>query len=327
MKTSQRLRRIAKAVAGAATVGLILTGCSTVSSAPDQRVLVYEGGYSSKTLKDCVPASTRNTYGGSTTDYAYPDARTQRDFTADNKDPNREADSLLVWSKDNQEVFVPVTVTFNLNTDCSEIKEGGTTYKGGVFQLFHEKHGLGKKAYWDVDEEGDARSDGVPKGWITLLQKMIGTPLDRTADTVARGFDWKPLTQDPSKRAEMEVALQKVVQAEVDAQMGAPAGRHFFENLKIIVGTPTPKNEGLLKANNDEQTAVANANTAKKKAEADVIAAQAQVAVASAEAAAKKAELDALGPDVYLKLKALEKNITPWPNPIAAPAAAAPAGK
>lgn len=319
-KTTRRLA----IVAGAVGLVVAMSGCSTISTDPSQAALRYSGGsFSSKSFEDCVPASNRDTHGPGKDFYVYPDNSTQRDFTADSKAADREADTITVVSKDTQEIAVPMTVTFNLNTDCKPVTIDGQEYKGGVFEVFHEKHGLKRHAYWNYDDEGDARPDGAPRGWIALLGFAIGTPLDRAADVAARSYDWKTLTQDTGARAAFEKDLNTILQDRVDVQMTAPmvGGQqiHFFENIHVTVGTPVPTNATLLKAVSDEQAAIAQANTAEKKADADTKAANAEVAVAKARAAAQRAELDALGEDAYIKKYAIDHNVNPFPNPIVAP--------
>ena len=321
------MKRILTFLAAAAVALGVLTGCSTVSTEPDQIALHYSGGsFSSKEYKGCIPVSKRDTSGPSESYFVYPDSASQRDFTADTSKADREADTITVNSKDGQELAVPMVVTFNLNSDCSPRKVDGKEYKGGVLQFFHERHANKRAAYWNADTEGTARADGAPAGWISLLQFGVGIPLDRAADRLARDYTVNELWTLPDARVKFETQLNQDLSALIDSQMGTvntdTGVEHFFDNIKVSVGQPTPTNQALRDAVASEQAAIAQANAATKKAKADELVAQAEVAVARARAEASKAELDALGPDVWIRKYAIDHNINPWPAPVVAGTAA-----
>lgn len=323
-------RRIIGLAGVAAVAALTLSGCSTISTEPDQVALHYSGGsMSSKNFQDCVPAAKRETNGPGDGYFVYPDGGSQRDFTADSSKPDREADTIKVNSSDNQELAVPMTVTFYLNTDCTELKVGERTYAGGMLQLFHEQLAKKRSAYWNADAEGDARSDGAPQGWVNLLNFAVGVPLDRSADRLARSYTVNQLWQDPEKRVDFETKLNADLATLVDAQMGAPLvggmQMHFFTNIKVSVGQPDPTNEQLKANVKKAQADVAAADSAEKKANADkaasvakASAAVAEVAVANAEAAKLKAEHDVLGDD-WAKKYAIDHNMNPYQQPIVVP--------
>lgn len=304
-------------VIGLAVLGVTVAGCSTISTDADQVALHYSGGsLSSKEFQKCVASSKRDTNGPGESYYTYPAAGSQRDFTADSSRPDREAESITVNTSDGQEVAVPVTVTFNQNSDCSEMELDGKTYKGGMLQIFHERHGLKRMAYWNADVEGDVRSDGAPPGWIATLQFSIGVPLDRLADNLARGYTYRELWFDPGKRALFQADLQKELGDRINAQMGAPAGKGFFENVVVLVGSAKPTNKALLDAVAAEQAAIAQGKSDEAKAEAARKVALAEIAVAEANAKAMKAEIDALGPEAWAKKYAIDHNVNPYPNPV-----------
>ena len=321
------MRKIA-IIVGAVALALTATGCSTVSPEPDQTGLQYSGGaLRSKNFKECIEPSKRDNGWPGDGYYVYPAPGSQRDFTADSSKPDREAESITVNTSDGQEVAVPVTVTFSLNGDCSTLELDGTTYKGGMLQLFHERHGLKSRAFWNVDVEGEARSDGAPPGWVSLLLFGIGEPLDRLADNLARDYTYRELWFNPAERAEFQAKLNAELGNRIDARLGAPKDKHFLEDIVVLVGSPKPTNKALLDAVAAEQAAIAQGKSDEAKAEAARKVALAEVAVAEARAQALRAELNALGPDVWAKKYAIDHQINPFPSPIVAGVAGAAAVK
>lgn len=308
-------------VALLAVIGLLaLAGCSTVSTESDQVALGYnKGSFSSKTFDKCIPASAREVDGPSDQHFVYPTS--QRSYDATGRDGSDSA-AFTVVSKDNAELRAPVTVTFTLNTSCEKVTVDGKEYPGGILQLFHERLGNRYGAYWNSDEEGDAGSEGAPKGWVNLLNFAIGQPLDTGLDRVAQGYEWRKLWNDPATKTDVERQLSEQIQGLVDQQTGAPSGEHFFTGFRVLVQKPDPTNEALKQAVASEQAAVAQANSARAKADADRLAAQAQIAVAQARAAATRAEIDAMGADAWIKKYAIDNKISPWPNPVVAGQAA-----
>ncbi|GAB3251552.1 hypothetical protein GCM10027456_25660 [Kineosporia babensis] len=310
---------IATTVAAVAVLGL--TACSPVSTESDQVALHYEGGsFSSKKFKDCVASGIRQTDGAGDKHYVYPTS--QRSFTTTLEgEGSADAKAFTVVSKDNVELFAPATVTFTLNTGCSETKIGEKTYAGGILQAFHERLGNRYKAYWGPDMEGDARPDGTPEGWTSLLNFAIGTPLDTSYDRIAQGYEWRKLWNDPTTKTAVETQLTKDIQTFVDQQTGAPEGQHFFTGFRVLIGKPDPVNPELKDAVSAEQTAVSKAQSQQKQAEADKLAAEAQIAVAEAKAAALAAEKKAAGDD-WIRKYAIDKGMNPFPPPVVAGTAA-----
>ena len=300
--------------AAAAGAALLLTGCSTISTGPDQVALHYSGGsFDDKAFENCVPTSTRNIDGPGDGHYTYPTS--QRSYVAAGGDGN-ESGPVLVVSKDNVEMAAPVTVTFTLNTSCAEVKVGDRTYPGGMLQVFHERLGNRYAAYWNIDEEGAATADGAPRGWINLLRFAIGQPLDQAYDRTAQSQTWRDLWNNPATKTAVESDLAGTLQALVDKQTGAPAGEHFFVVQQVLVAKPDPTNEALRKAVADEQAAVSAAQSAKAKADAEKAVAEAQVGVAVAQAQGYKAEVDVLGAEAWVRKYAIDKGVNPFPAPI-----------
>lgn len=296
-----------KVLIAAATgvAALLLTGCSSYSTGPDQVVLHYGGGpIEASNYKGCAAESQRSlAEGPGDVYYYYPSG--QRNYTFAN---GGESGPLTVVTKDNVTMTVPGIASFELNTSCTPITVNGKEYPGGSLQLFHELVGNKYDAYLD-DEDGPNRSDA---GWVKMLNDYVGKQLDRAADSAAKKYTWRELYTDAKKKAEFE----KEVAALVPQYVKQLAGGDFFVNWSILINSLTPP-ENVVKALNDEQAAVAQANAAKAKAVADAQTAQAQadaeVAVQKAKALAAAQEAKAieelvkvLGVDGYIKLRAIQ---------------------
>jgi hypothetical protein len=296
-----RVKRTLTAVAALAGAAMVATGCSNVSTDSDETALHYKGGpLSSTKFANCVSPSQRNVDGPADKHFTYPTSQRTFDATGGGA---AEADPFTVVSKDNAEMKVPVTVTFTLKADCKTL------------QAFHERLGNRYAAYW---ESGSDREDGIPAGWINLLNFVIGKPLDTTLDRVSQGYNWRDLWNNPAAKAELE----KAVDTDLAAQVKRQAGGDFFDIGEVLVQKPEPANAELKNAVSAEQSSVAKANSQLAEARAQEAAANAQIAVARAKAAATKAEIDAMGPDVWIKKYAIDNDVTPWPNPVVAGQAA-----
>ncbi len=290
---------------------LALTGCSTVSTQPDQTALHYSAGpFSSTKFEDCVDPSTRATEGASDKFFVYPTGSV-RTYDRSN-DAKAEGGPIEVVSKDNVEMIIPVSVTLQMTDDCKTL------------QKFHETLGNRYKAYWGGSDFVDANEDDIPDGWVDLLNYYIGKQLDITLDREAQNQNWRDLWNKP----EVKVAVEKAVDLALSNNVNTAMGGAFFEIDKVTVAKPDPKSEDLKNAVAAEQAAVAKARAVEVEsaaketaAAAEARAAQARVAVAEAEAneaaARNKALVDVWGTDA-VKIYAIDKGLTPWPNPVVA---------
>lgn len=299
-----------------------VTGCSSnVKTPPDQVALHYSGGVTSGAqFKDCVPSSTYRNDGMGDTHYFYPTNR--RTYDA-NPQEGSEAGPVTVVSKDNAEMAIPAQVTFTLDTSCAP--------DGGPLRAFHERMGLRYSAYFNTSDgdEGGLNPDG-PKGWVRILNDVIGKSLDITLDRQAKAYGWRAIWNDPATKDELE----KAVQANLAAEVNRAAGGAFFKIETVRLVAPTPVNQALKDAVATEQSAVAKAKSAELQAQAARAAAQAQVAVAEAEARSLDARIKVIGISAWLEeqklaiqRQAIEKGLNPFPSPIVAGVSAAPVTK
>lgn len=261
-----------------AALALLLTGCSTTSAPADLKGIHYSGGATqAKKFKDCIEPSTRDFSPGDRY-YYYPTR--QISFEASSSD-NAERSRFTVVSSDSAELYVPVRLTFQLDTDCT------------VLRKFHEEIGSRYDAaiQEDVTDDGETTSADYPQGWVDLLNDVIGKPLDNTLVRVAGEYEWREVWNDDAVRLEMQTEVRESIESLVNEQ----AGGDFFTDFTVLIQKPSPADDRLIDAIAAEQAGIAEARAAEAKAQADVATAKAQEALALAEARAKEAEIDGFG--------------------------------
>lgn len=285
------MKKIIAALCG--ILALVLTGCASASTPADLKGVHYSGGRTqAKKFKDCLEPSSRSGWDPGDKFFLYPTRQISYDATGS---VDSESDRFKVVSKDNAELYVPVTVTFNLKTDCETLRKFHETV-GSRYSAFIESGS-------DINDDDNTTSADVPNGWVKMLNYVIGKPLDVTLDRVAQDYDYRSVWNDPKVKVQMEAAVNANLQALVTRQ----AGGDFFENFNVLILKPDPVDENLKAAISDEQAAVAQANAEKAKAEADTATATAQERLALAQARTKKAEIEAYGGvEAYLRYQCIQ---------------------
>jgi hypothetical protein len=278
---------------------MLLSSCATASTGADMIALHYKGGATqAKKFENCLPPSSRSGFDPGDAYYGYPVRQVSYDATGSE---SSESEQFKVVSNDGAELYVPVTVTFNLITDCETLRK------------MHETIGSRYSAYYDAS---GSTSDSN-EGWVDMLNFVIGKPLDATLDRVAQQYNWRDIWNDPKVKAEME----RAVNDSIDDLVNRQAGGEFFTNFSVLVQKPDPVNNGLKNAIAQEQTKVAQAKAQELQARADKARAEAQEAVAKAEAANKRAAIEGFklqgmsadeAMEAYLKSQAIAKGINPW---------------
>lgn len=286
-------------------LALALVGCSKVA-AGQQAVEVDSWG--SPTVSGCAKEETQ--VGTMSVDlYRYPARQISWDA---NTDTGAERGPYVVLSnpKDQAYMNVPLTVTFDLTTDCELLKQ------------FHRDYGTKYQAW--LDDDGNT----TPQ-WTQLLQYVVGQPTEQTLLAISQKYTYQQLWNDESVRNEYKNALQVELPKQSAARTG---GVEYFTNFVVTVGKPEPTDERLRNARAAEQAAIAQANADQTKATSDANArkasAEAELAATQAEVATKKAEADkraaeisgfGTGPeavDAYLKWVAINRNLNVYPSPI-----------
>jgi len=290
-----------KTIAALGVVALFATGCATSSNPADLKSVHYSGGATqAKKFKDCLDPSTRSGYDPGDSFYAYPVRQIVYNAA---QDKGSERGRFTVVSQDNAELYVPVQLTFRLDTECKSLR------------AFHEAIGSRYKAYITSGDSAD-----YPSGWVDLLNDVIGKPLDTTLDRVAQQYPWREVWNDPKVKAEMEATVSENIEALVNRQ----AGGDFFKDFTVLLSKPDPVNPalvdaiaqeqaGIAQANADKAKAEADAETATAKAKADEITALSQVKLAQAQAKTKRAEIDGYGGiENYLRHELIENGGNPY---------------
>lgn len=249
---------------------------------------------------ECVQEETSEIYG-SVDVFRYPARQISWDATGDT---GAERDPYVVVSNARApaELLVPVSVTFDLTTDCEKLKS------------FHREFGTKYQGWLD--------DDGLPSdGWKQLLNYVVGQPLEQTLIRLSQKYTWQQVWNDEAIRVEFQNALQQELP---NASKTRTNGQDYFSNFQVTVLKPEPRDEGLKEAIIAEQKAiadarateakgVADANAKKAAAEAETSAAQAQTELARQRALQQAAEISGYpSVDDYLRAKAIEAGQNPY---------------
>lgn len=305
-----KIKRIATIAVGL-VAAMTLTACGGVNVSPQQTALHFGGGaIQAQEFKDCVKPSSRDNFAPGDKFYVYQTDLRSFDATGAEGD---ESAPIEVLSKEKEVVRVPVTVSFNLKTDCKTLLDFHNTIGA---KNWHD----GKGAYNDGGKPGE--------GWRKFLNHIYVTPLNNTLDSLAEKISYNDLIGNEEVRRTLETAIQKNLPAEIAKRTG---NKQFLENFEIQVLKPTLANQAILdaiagqnaaieqgraaeaKAKADGAAAIAAAEAARLAASKNAEAARAQVAVAQAEAAKQRAACAAYGSAAECnKRAAIDKGINPY---------------
>jgi len=226
---------ITTAVVGAV---IAMSGCSGVSTEPDEVALHYKGGSaSSAKFANCVQASDREWDGPGDTHYVYPDGQRTFSFTGA---AGSEQAPVSVTTKDSQTLAVPGFVTFKLNTDCETLRK------------FHETIGKKYLAYKDGKDKN--------AGWNEFLNDYLAVPLTKAMNQAALSTNWEELYSSEAKQAEFEKAVVSALPNSVQKAMGAD----YLRILEVSISKPTPDKGLLDQLAQKEQNRLANLAQAEK---------------------------------------------------------------
>ncbi|GAA5053624.1 hypothetical protein HNP84_002823 [Thermocatellispora tengchongensis] len=238
------------AVVAAVLFGFVLSGCSRVSTQPDEVLLHYAGGtFEAIKFERCInPSSGATLLGPGDTSYSYPYGQRTFDFSGSD---DAESQVISVVSKDNVEMRVAGSATFTLNTDCKTLRQ------------FHEKIGLKYGAYLDEDDDG----------WNRMLNFYFKQPLDRAMDAASQEFEWKKLFNDPTIKQQWEARVGQLARQFIKETSGGDyfcnpnyAGSGDCGDVVLTIQKPEPP-ESLINALAAEQAAKAeNAAQAQRNA-------------------------------------------------------------
>jgi len=265
-------------------------------------VRVGEGPFEAKKIKgDCVPSSTRGFLTND--DYRYfPTSEREWDATGQKGSDSGRFTSV---TKDNVEMYIPVTVRFTLVTECDTLKDFYTKY-ARRFNVEFKNEGTFEETNANYNEQ-----------WLTVLRKLVADPTDTTLDRIVQDYNWRAVWNDPTTKPEIERKLTEALQSE-DSLMVQTAHEAYFDNISVLVGKAQPVRKALSEAVAQEQEKVAEAQSAEAQAAADTAKAEAQIAVSRAEGAKRRAEIAGFGSvEAYNINQCINTpDCNPYPSPI-----------
>ncbi len=233
-------RIVLLAVIAIVVLGFLATGCTKVSTAPDEVRLHYAGGpFEAIKFVKCVNPSSGATFlGPGDTSYSYPFGQRTFDFSGTE---DSESKPISIVSKDNVEMQVAGSATFTLNTSCETLRQ------------FHEKIGLKYRSYFEGDESSD--------GWRRMLNFYFKQPLDRAMDAASQEFEWKKLFNDPNVKQQWEARVGQLARQFIKETAGADyfcqpnfAGTGECGDVVLTIQKPEPP-QSLIDALAAEQAA------------------------------------------------------------------------
>lgn len=234
------------AIVGALVLGgLALTGCSSVSTNPDQVALHYSAGpFSSTKFSDCVDPSTKAWDGPSDKHFSYPAGQRTYDFKGDGSGADSPALTVVAAGTGKKGADTQVelkqegTLTFTFNTtDCETLR------------AFHEKIGL----KYGADKAG-------LKGLDALLDTYLGGPLQRALSEASQGVDWKTYYSDAKVRNDVETRAVELLPGYVSEL----AGGEYFSNFSVQLQRPNLP-QSLIDALQATQVAIEQNNAQKER--------------------------------------------------------------
>lgn len=287
------MRKIA-IIVGMAIMALVLAGCYNVPS-DMKAVEVQAGPTEARKVVGCKEPATRG-YWSNNKYPLFPTSEREWDATGQQGSDSGRFTSV---TKDNVEMYIPVTVRFTLITDCDTLKE--------FYVKYARRYGV------EFDDDGSYN-----KAWITVLRKLVADPSDTTLDRIVQDYNWRDVWNNPTTKPEIERRLDEAL-SDDNSLLVQTAHQAYFDNISVLVGKAQPVREELSNAVAQEQTKVAEAQSAEAQADADKAKAEAQLAVSRAEAAKRRAEIAGYGnnPEIYLKALCIQtEGCNPYPSPI-----------
>lgn len=292
------MKRKAAGVILLAFLSILLSSCGFSVPSDMVAVQIGAGPFEAAKLKGCKEPADRGFWTND--DYKYfPTSEREWDATGQ---AGSDSDRFKSVTADSVEMAIPVTVRFNLDTDCEKLKEFYTRYVRRYNAEFKK----------DTGDTFEATGANYNEGWVTLLRKLVADPSDATLDRIIQNYNWRKVWNDPATKVEIEDALQDSLTSESSLLTQTAQGT-FFEGISVLVGKPEPVNPELAEAVALEQTNVAKAQSAEAQAKADEAKARAEVAVAKAEAAKQEAIIAGFGSvENYLKSLLIAEGGNPY---------------
>lgn len=280
---------------------LMLGACGYSTTASVTKVEVGSGPFDKPVVKKCIAPGTRSNAITNDKFYSFPVSDRDVDATGQAGSDFKAPTSVTA---DNAEMSIPITVRFNMVTDCKTL--------GAFFTKYAQRYGA------FLSDDGEATD-----GFRLMERKLIYDPVDTLLDRLVHEDNWRDLYNN----SDLQTKLQSQVQQQIGAVIDTNARGHFFNHFTVLIKKPQPTNQALKDAIAAEQSAVASANSATAKAQAQKAQAEAETATAQAEAAKKRAEIDGymlkgMSPEqallAYNQAQAIAAGLNPWQSVIIA---------
>jgi hypothetical protein len=305
-------RKIVVALAALGMLGA-MSACSLTGDEvtdPSMQTLRYEGGDTGGSkFKECVEPGSKMVSNDKF--YSYPN--TQREDVWDTNNYNgsgsdsADHEDLVLTDKNGVTVNAKVKVSFFLNTDCTPVEVDGKKYPGGTLQVFHEKIGKTRGAYFDAKKEGN---DAYSAGWLWAMDNYISNPVIDNLSVQAKTLTADDMWLKQSVKTEMEKNLADALPDLINEGMESDLEFYKVASVKIYSLTPSEDYLGLYK---ERQAAQVKAQTAEANKKARIAEAEANAAVARSEADIKRAEIAGYGSvEAYLRHEAIEAGMNPF---------------
>lgn len=138
----RKTRLVSGGVVAATAIATLACGCTTVSTAADQRAVVYSGDFwTSQSFSNCVDPATRKYESLSKNAVYYPAGQRTYVFSDDKKpgssDLTGDVPALHAPSKDQVLLTIDGQVQFELTSDCAKLRK------------FHEQIGIKYGGDWE----------------------------------------------------------------------------------------------------------------------------------------------------------------------------------
>lgn len=259
-------------VTAIAAAALGLTACGNVEMPAGEQGVRVNGsylGYAAPEVKDCLKPESQQTIGADD-HFDYP----ARSISFDaNSDQGAERGPFEAVTKDAVRMRVPVSITFDLTTNCDLLKE------------FHRDFGTKYQAW--LDDDGN-----YGQGWLSLVNYVVGQPADATILGVTTKYNWIDVFNNESIRVEYEAALEQQLPK---ASAARTNGKEMFINWQVTVLKPVPVDGGMLEAIDQAQKDVQVAQGKQRAAAADQQAAIAETLAEQERAKKRAAEIAGFG--------------------------------
>ena len=212
-----------KTITAIVAAAVVLTGCSTVSTNPDEQAVRYKNpAMGAKTFKQCYGPSQYDMNSIFNKGFTYPAGQRVYSFIGEGGD----GDTFQVVTKDGVTLEVEGALRFQLTDDCELLKQ------------FHEKIGLKIEAYDD-------------EGWAKFLNVYLRAPINRALTDATQGLNWADIYSNPEVKGQWEKKVQELLPRYVAQTIGGG----YVTNYEVTLQKPILP-EQLESALRDTQVAI-----------------------------------------------------------------------